>query len=265
MHLASSFLLDGNKRDGPPLLTWIYFCKVMRVVRIGRRPEHRFEMRSFNMQTPHSRDIWPAFNPLKPVGKDGIRSRLPDVFYQWLQLSSPSCTEDVFIRLQDAPRTIANWPQVRYIAIWTKHTRELNIWEKHSTELALICLIEKIISAIERNEFTVAVFLDLSKAFDMVDHQILLKKLEHYGIRGVPLKWLSSYLSGRQQYVNFQNTDSDKILLNAVYHKVQFLGHYCFLFSLITCIMFQVCLVIYYLQTILICLSVELISNRYLK
>ena len=47
----------------------------------------------------------------------------------------------------------------------------------------------------------------------MVDHQILLKKLEHYGIGGVPLKWLSRYLSGRQQYVNFQNTDSDKMYI----------------------------------------------------
>ena len=103
------------------------FCKVPRLVRIRRRPEHRFDMGSFNMQTHHSRDIWPAFNPLKPVGKDSIRSRLPDVFYQWLQLNYSSCTKDVFIRLQDAPRTIENWPQVRYIAIWTQHTRELNI------------------------------------------------------------------------------------------------------------------------------------------
>ena len=77
---------------------------------------------------------------------------------------------------------------------------QFGIREKHSTKLALICLIEKIISAIERNAFTIAVLLDLSKAFDMVDHQILLKKLEHYGIRGVPLKWLSSFLSDRQRF-----------------------------------------------------------------
>ena len=46
----------------------------------------------------------------------------------------------------------------------------------------------------------------------MVD-QILLKTLQHHGIKGVPLKWLSSYLSGRQQCINFQNTDSDKMFI----------------------------------------------------
>ena len=57
-------------------------------------------------------------------------------------------------------------------------------------------LQDKIISAIDKNNFGLGIFMDLSKAFDIVDHEILLYKLKHYGIRGNALKWFTSYLKG---------------------------------------------------------------------
>ena len=67
--------------------------------------------------------------------------------------------------------------------------------KKYSTPHALIHLINRISSAIDQRETTVGVFLDLSKAFDTLDHQILFTKLEHYGIRDVALQWIKSYFS----------------------------------------------------------------------
>ena len=67
--------------------------------------------------------------------------------------------------------------------------------------MAVLELINNIYQGFENNEFIVGIFVDLKKAFDTVNHSILLDKLSYYGIRGIPLAWLSSYLSNRQQYV----------------------------------------------------------------
>ena len=63
-------------------------------------------------------------------------------------------------------------------------------------------MTETIKSTIDNGRNGCGVFIDLQKPFDTVNHSILLKKLEHYGVRGTALKWFTSYLTDRQQYVS---------------------------------------------------------------
>ena len=79
-----------------------------------------------------------------------------------------------------------------------------------STHMALITLIDKISEALDQGELVIGIFLDFSKAFDTVDHGILLKKLELYGVKDTALKWFDSYLTNRLQYVTYNNIKSDK-------------------------------------------------------
>ena len=80
--------------------------------------------------------------------------------------------------------------------------------KNRSPSLALIDLCYRISSALDRREYALGVFLDLSKAFDTVNHAILFDKLEHYGIRGLALEWVKSYFSERAQFVEFNNVRS---------------------------------------------------------
>ena len=68
---------------------------------------------------------------------------------------------------------------------------------KHSCEHAVGQLIGTMLKNLENNKTTISVLLDLSKAFDTIEHSIMLKKLELYGVRGLPLQWFNSYLSNR--------------------------------------------------------------------
>ncbi len=80
--------------------------------------------------------------------------------------------------------------------------------ESHSTTNATSELTSHILENFDKKKMTLSVFLDLSKAFDTIDHKILLNKLNHYGIRGISHDWFKSYLQNRQQYVKYKDFNS---------------------------------------------------------
>ena len=71
--------------------------------------------------------------------------------------------------------------------------------DKHSTELAASELIDRLSNEIDHKKIPLSIFLDLSKAFDTLDHDIRLSKLEYYGVKSTSLKWFAIYLKGRSQ------------------------------------------------------------------
>ena len=80
----------------------------------------------------------------------------------------------------------------------------------------MLDLYDKISKSIDQKKCTVGIFIDLQKAFNTVDHDILLSKLSHYGIRGLVLDWFKSYLTDRYQYVFHNNESSTYKLVKCV-------------------------------------------------
>ena len=89
------------------------------------------------------------------------------------------------------------------------YTSQYGFRPNHSTEHALLEFQNRIVNNLSSKCLSAGVFMELSKAFDTINHDILLAKLEHYGIRGIPHEWFRSYLVKRQQYVSFNDTVSE--------------------------------------------------------
>ena len=90
-------------------------------------------------------------------------------------------------------------------------------------------LIDKIPDALDRGDCVIGVFLDFSKAFETVDHKILLQKLKIYGIKNVPLQWFESYLSERTQYITYNSVKSTREKVNCEVPQGSILGPLLFL------------------------------------
>ena len=109
------------------------------------------------------------------------------------------------------------------------YCKQFGFQKGHSPEHAILQLVEQINQSFEKNEFTLGVFLDLSKAFYTVDHQILFKKLEYYGIAENNLRWLENYLKGRQQFISFENNSTKKVTITCGVPQGSILGPLLFL------------------------------------
>ncbi len=83
----------------------------------------------------------------------------------------------------------------------------------HSIEYASLELVDRIIVEMDKINIPMNIFLDLSKAFDTLDHKILLDKSEHYGVNGVSLRLMEGYLTIWKQYVEIDGSNSDMLSL----------------------------------------------------
>ena len=110
--------------------------------------------------------------------------------------------------------------------------------------MALLNLYDKIATANDNDEYAISVFIDLSKAFDALNHNILLGKLYHYGFRGCTLDWFSSYLSNRSQFVSINDVTSNSRFITCGVPQGSILGP--LLFILYIKLLTTLCLRVHY-------------------
>ena len=89
------------------------------------------------------------------------------------------------------------------------NNRQYGFRAAHSCEHALLDAQSVLTRTLDKKETALLLLIDFSKAFDMVDHRLILQKLHYYGIRGIAHEWFKSYLTGRKQYVSVNGKTSN--------------------------------------------------------
>ena len=133
-----------------------------------------------------------------PIFKDGEKN----LFTNYRPISVLSCFSKIFEKA--LYNRLLSFLEKKNILI----DQQFGFREHYSTYMAVMNMYDGLSTAIDNKEFAVGVFIDLSKAFDSLDHDILLQKLSHYGIRGVVLNLFRSYLQNRYQYVAYNDSNS---------------------------------------------------------
>ena len=186
-----------------------------------------------------------SLDPLRSIGPNSIPTKIlkllsNDISTQFAELFNLSFSEGVFpsilktckvipIYKKDSQLNCSNYRPISLLSNTDKilerimynclykfletnnliYSLQFGLRQKHSTSHALIHLTDKIREQLDKGNFACGIFVDFQKAFDTVDHQILIQKLNYYGIRGIANNWFSSYLQNRTQFVSINGFDSN--------------------------------------------------------
>ena len=111
------------------------------------------------------------------------------------------------------------------------HANQYGFRAEYSTELALSELVDRIYrpTDLDEKQLPIAICIDLSKAFDTIDHTMIISKLEHYGVENNELQWFINYMHNRQQYVEIEDTKPTTETITTGVPKGSILGPLIFL------------------------------------